>query len=69
MLSEDKKGFVDTLLNPAVIDPRVYLSVTYIEDVARKLGMEYVEGPDERDERIKELEAELAGSRQAYAGY
>jgi hypothetical protein len=58
MSDSDPKGFVDTLLTPALVDPRVYLSVSYIEEAARKLGMEYAD--EGNGARIEELEAELA---------
>lgn len=61
--TEDKKGFVDTLLTPAVIDPRVYLSVSYIEDVARGLGMEYPKG--QRDDDVEDLKRQLAEAEKA----
>jgi hypothetical protein len=62
MADQDPKGFVDTLLTPALVDPRVYLSVSWIEECARKLGMEY---EDDRkaaalEARVEELELELA---------
>lgn len=63
MRTEDPKGFVDTLLTPAVIDPRVYLSVSYIEDVARALGMEYVEA--EKDDSVEELKRQLEEAERA----
>ncbi len=37
--SEDDKGFIDTQLTPAVVDPRIYLSVSFVEECARNLGM------------------------------
>lgn len=64
MRTEDKKGFVDTLLTPPVIDPRVYLSVSYIEDVARSLGMEYPEG---KSEDVDELKRQLEDAEKALA--
>jgi hypothetical protein len=62
MSDQDARGFVDTLLTPALVDPRVYLSVSYIEEVARKLGMEYeAEGKIAGLEaRVEELELELS---------
>lgn len=59
MITEDSKGFIDTLLTPAVVDPRVYLSVSYVMDAARKLGMTMEPQADDRDERIAELEAQV----------
>jgi hypothetical protein len=56
---EDPKGFVDTNLVPAVVDPRVYVSVSWIEECARKLG--FVDGAELDDAlaRAQAAEAEL----------
>ena len=62
MRTEDRKGFVDTLLTPAVIDPLVYLSVSYIEEVARALGMEYPEG---KTEDVDDLKRQLEEAEKA----
>lgn len=51
LTSEDPKGFVDTLLSPSVMDPRVYVSVSWIEETARKLGMKHPD--DEADLRVE----------------
>lgn len=65
MSHDDPKGFVDTLLTPALVDPRVYLSVSYIEEMARKLGMEYPPSQEQVDEvlelkeQLKEAERQL----------
>lgn len=58
LTSEDPKGFIDTTLVPAVIDPRVYISVSWVEETARKLGMEY---PTDNNDavRVRELEEQL----------
>ena len=64
MRTEDRKGFVDTLLTPPVVDPRVYLSVTYIEAVARSLGMEYPEG-ERKDDDVEELKRQLDEAEKA----
>lgn len=53
----DPKGFIDTGMTPALIDPRVYISISWVESIARKMGMDYVESAG--DERIAELELEL----------
>lgn len=60
LTSEDPKGFLDTLLTPAVVDPRVYLSVSWLEECARKLG--FVEGEvcERLERRVADLEAQLA---------
>lgn len=62
MADTDPKGFVDTLLTPALVDPRVYLSVSWIEECARKLGMEYASESESAalEARVEQLEAELA---------
>ena len=36
--SEDKGGFVDTLMTPAVVDPRVYVSRQAVIDMGRLFG-------------------------------
>ena len=54
----DPKGFIDTGLTPALIDPRVYISISWIESIAMKMGMSYVESAG--GERVAELERELA---------
>lgn len=64
MRSEDPRGFIDTLLTPAVIDPRVYLSVSYIEELARALGMEYPEG---KSEDVDDLKRQLEDAEKALA--
>lgn len=58
--SEDPLGFIDTLLTPAVVDPRVYASVSVVMEWARKLGM--VDGADLEalERRVEDLEAQLA---------
>lgn len=58
--SEDPEGFIDTLLTPAVVDPRVYASVSVVKEWARKLGM--VDGDDlvALERRVEDLEAQLA---------
>lgn len=63
MRDEDKKGFVDTLLTPPVIDPRIYLSVSYIEEVARSLGMEYPKV--EQSEEVEDLKRQLEDAEKA----
>jgi hypothetical protein len=60
MKSEDPDGFIDTGLTPAVVDPRVYASVSVVREWARKLGMvdgSIVEG---LERRVADLEAQLA---------
>lgn len=37
--SEDREGFIDTGHDPAVVDPRVYISISWIREMAGKLGM------------------------------
>lgn len=56
---EDPKGFVDTMNIPAVIDPRVYISVSWIEETARKLGMEFPPEDGGSAQRIADLEDQL----------
>lgn len=58
--SEDPLGFIDTLLTPAVVDPRVYASVSVVKEWARKLGM--VDGVivDGLEAQVADLKAQLA---------
>ena len=65
---EDPKGFVDTLNIPAVIDPRVYISVSWIEETARKLGMDYPPEDGGVQKRVEDLEEQLReADKQLYA--
>lgn len=64
---EDPKGFVDTLNTPACIDPRIYISVSWVEETARKLGMEYTDAGDAR--RVKELEEQLREADKALSAF
>jgi len=59
LCSEDPKGFIDTGLTPAVVDPRVYVSVRWIEEIAGKLG--FVAGSELEDAKreVKDLETRL----------
>lgn len=59
LTSEDPKGFVDTGLTPALIDPRVYVSVSWIEECARKLGFVDGDTHDDALRRIADLETEV----------
>lgn len=54
--SEDPLGFVDTMLTPAFVDPRIQVGVSTIKEYAEKLGY-YNPGAADR---IVELEAKLA---------
>lgn len=64
--SEDREGFIDTGLealdmDPVVFtDPHIYISVTWLKEQARKLGM--VEGEQVEDLRreVSDLKAEVA---------
>jgi hypothetical protein len=58
MADRDPKGFIDTLLSHSCFDPRVYISVSWVEETARKLGMEYPE-PSDDARRVRELEEQL----------
>lgn len=67
LTSDDPKGFIDTGLNPlldfggqaVVPDPRVYVSVTWIEQMAGALGMVDGEKFNIAERKIKTLEAQL----------
>lgn len=55
LASEDPKGFIDTLLAPALpLDPRIYVSVSWVEEMAAKLGWL---SPDEAGELRAECDA------------
>lgn len=58
MSDRDPKGFIDTMNTPSCFDPRVYISVSWVEEAARKLGMEYPKG-DPAAKRVAELEEQL----------
>jgi len=63
--SEDYEGFIDTLNSPSFVDPHVYISVSWVKEVARKLGW-----TDEADvaalaQEIKRLEAKLEEAEKA----
>lgn len=53
--SEDPGGFVDTLLSPAIIDPRVYVSYQAIVDMGRLFGLP---SPQEHAELVEAVEAQ-----------
>ena len=59
MASEDPKGFVDTGLTPACVDPRVYISVCWIHQKATEMGFVDGELLAAEKRRVKELEAQL----------
>jgi hypothetical protein len=59
MSSEDTKGFIDTGLTPACVDPRVYISVRWVEEMATKMGWVAGELLAEEKRRVKKLERQL----------
>lgn len=59
MSDRDPKGFIDTMNTPSCFDPRVYISVSWVEEAARKLGMEYPEPSTPAEKRVVELEEQL----------
>lgn len=65
LADEDKLGFLDTGQVPADIDPRVYLSVTYILTTASKLGMIPAEIAADLAAENARLDAELTEALQA----
>ena len=60
LAAEDPRGFIDTGNNPATVDPRVYISVSWIEQMGRELGMVDGDLLDTAEQRIEDLEADLA---------
>lgn len=60
LAAEDPRGFIDTGLTVTTVDPRVYISVSWVQQMGRELGM--VDGTflDEAEQRIADLEADLA---------
>lgn len=59
LTEEDPKGFVDTLLSPSLFDPRVYVSVSWIEETARKLGMKHADDDADLRAEVAELRQQL----------
>lgn len=62
--SEDPVGFVDTLLTPAVVDPRIYVSYRAIVDMGRLFGIPDREAFNALEARCEDLENENAGLRE-----
>lgn len=62
---EDYEGFVDTGNNPTFVDPHVYVSVSWIKQVARVLGMEDGDQIEELRGQIEELEGKLIEAERA----
>lgn len=65
--SEDAGGFIDTLLTPAAVDPRVYVSRQAVIDMGRLFGFPTPEETQALSEALEsatkhvdQLEAELA---------
>jgi hypothetical protein len=60
LTTEDPQGFIDTGLDPATVDPRVYISVSWIKEMARRMGM--IDGSElvSAGVRIVELEKKVA---------
>ena len=59
LTSEDPKGFVDTLLSPSVFDSRVCVSVSWIEETARKLGMKHADDDADLRAEVEDLRQQL----------
>lgn len=59
--SEDPGGFIDTLLSPPVVDPRVYISRQAIIDMGRMFDIpspgEYAELADAVESQAKTIDA------------
>jgi hypothetical protein len=58
--SEDPEGFLDTGLVPAVVDPRVYVSVSWLKECAVKLGYVPAEDLEQANRRIALLLEQVA---------
>lgn len=39
LLDEDPNGFIDTFNTPPFVDPRIYISVSWVLETGRKLGL------------------------------
>jgi hypothetical protein len=59
LTSQDTKGFIDTGNTPAAVDPRVYISVTWVQQMASEMGMVNGEELNQAKTKIKELEHQL----------
>lgn len=68
LATEDREGFIDTGLDPAMVgerngpdlvDPRVYISVTWVKEMARKMGMVEKEKVDSLERENTRLSEEL----------
>lgn len=54
---EDPQGFIDTLITPPDIDPRIYISVTWVKTTAKKLGLVEPDGDAPADLLARENRA------------
>lgn len=52
---EDRNGFIDTLMTKTMIEERVYVSISWIKEMASKLGMVDPEGDAPLDELHREI--------------
>lgn len=56
---EDPGGFVDTLLTPPLVDPRVYVSRQAVVDLGRVFGFPSPDEHEAAQARISTLESEV----------
>lgn len=57
--ADDPGGFIDTLLSPAVVDPRVYISRQAVIDMARVFGLPDAAAYDELLDKVDELSSRV----------
>jgi hypothetical protein len=55
LTDEDREGFIDTLMTKTMIEERVYVSVSWIKEMASKLGMVDPDGTTDLDALHREV--------------
>ena len=67
LTSEDYDGFIDTGLSPSFVDPHIYVSVSWVKQVARHLGFTDDIEIDPLLQEIKDLQDQLERAEKAVA--
>lgn len=57
--AEDPGGFIDTLLSPAVLEPRVYVSRQAVIDMGRLFGLPTLEEHEDLVEAVERLSKQV----------
>lgn len=57
--SDDPRGFIDTLLSPPAVDPRIYVSYQAVVDMGRKFGLPSPEDHEALMDTVEAQEKEL----------